>query len=124
MRVFSILFPDYHDLDEDERRDIGRRQNASMGGYLPPPREKDCPPRREDNLCECCGEFAKLHLDHCHETEAFRGWVCHGCNTGMGIADNPERLEKRITFLRAHEKKMERLALIKVTHLRLITNSN
>ena len=30
--------------------------------------------------------------------------------------DNIERLEKRIAFLKAHEKKMSRLALIKAVH--------
>jgi hypothetical protein len=33
-------------------------------------------------------------------------------------------LEKRVAFLKAHRKKMERLALIKMTHLMLVTNSN
>ena len=45
-----------------------------------------------------------FHLDHCHETGAFRGWVCNACNTGRGIMDNIERLEKRIAFLRAFKR--------------------
>jgi hypothetical protein len=105
----------YHQLDEDERRDLGRRSNALKGGYLPPPPERRCPPRPEDDLCECCGEPARLQLDHCH-TGAFRGWVCRACNAGTGIMDDVERLGKRIAFLRAHEKKIERLALIKAVH--------
>jgi hypothetical protein len=36
--------------------------------------------------------------------------------------DDAERLEKRVAFLKAHRKKMERLALIKMTQL--VTNSN
>jgi len=114
-----LLFPNvpYHKLSEGERRgvrDFEREQNAVLGGYKLPPREKDCPPRPEDGLCECCGEPVKrFHLDHCHETGAFRGWICRACNTGIGIVDNVERLEKRIAFLKAHEKKMERIALIK-----------
>jgi hypothetical protein len=113
----------YHELDEDERRDIGRRSNALKGGYLPPPRERHCPPRPEDDLCECCGEPARLQLDHCHKTGAFRGWVCRACNSGVGIMDSVERLEKRVAFLKAHEKK-ERIALIRKTHLMVVSNSN
>jgi hypothetical protein len=30
--------------------------------------------------------------------------------------DDVERLGKRVTFLKAHEKKMERVALIKAVH--------
>jgi hypothetical protein len=50
------------------------------------------------------------------ETGAFRGWICAVCNTGAGLADSIERLEKRIIFLRAHKKKKSRLALIKAVH--------
>ena len=97
-------------------REISREQHARRLGYPPPPREKDCPPRPENSLCQCCGErVKKFHLDHCHDTGAFRGWVCSGCNTGHGLADSVERLEKRIAFLKAHEKKMERIGLIKAT---------
>ena len=100
------------------QRDGNRRRDALRYGYLPPPKEKDCPPKPEDGLCQCCGERPKrsLHLDHCHDIGAFRRWVCNGCNTGAGIMDNPERLEKRAAFLRAHKKKMERIALIKQVH--------
>jgi hypothetical protein len=82
------------------------------------PREKDCPPRPEDGLCQCCGEpVRKFHLDHCHDTGAFRGWVCHACNTGVGKMDDVERLEKRVAFLKAHIEKTKRIALIKAVHL-------
>src|SRR5262249_53197773 len=98
-------------------REDSRIWYARQFGHKPPPFEKDCPPRPDDGRCQCCGEIVKgakgFCLDHCHKTGSFRGWVCSGCNTGFGIVDNIERLEKRITFLRAHEKKRERLALIK-----------
>jgi hypothetical protein len=94
-------------------RDVTRSANARRGGYRPPPLEKDCPPRPADDLCQCCGKRAfRFHLDHCHSTGAFRGWVCQPCNTGIGVMDNIERLEKRIAFL----KKAKRIALIKSVH--------
>jgi hypothetical protein len=98
-----------------------RRHGFLADEYLPPPREKHCAPRPTDALCECCGEPTKrFYLDHCHETGAFRGWVCNPCNTGAGLADSVERLEKRIAFL----KNAKRIALIKAVHLKVVTNNN
>jgi hypothetical protein len=88
--------------DAAKLRDKRRRENARRGGYPAPPKEKDCPPIPNDGICQCCNEISAdlLHLDHCHKTGAFRGWVCGGCNTGIGLADSIERLEKRIAFLK------------------------
>jgi protein-arginine kinase activator protein McsA len=45
----------------------------------------ECPPKPES--CESCGEKTNhLHLEHCHETNKFRGWVCEDCNTSIGRA--------------------------------------
>jgi Recombination endonuclease VII len=83
------------------QRDAKRRKRARLAGYAPPPSEKDCRPRPLDDRCECYGELAKrFHLDHCHDTGVFRGWVCTGCNTGTGLPDSIEKLEKRILFLK------------------------
>lgn len=45
------------------------------------------------DCCESCGMKAKLSLDHDHELErwgftlleSFRGWLCDGCNQGIGM---------------------------------------
>ena len=111
-----VLFPDPEWLENSRKaaRDNRRRSLARLHRYLPPPREKHCPPRPSDGLCECCGgPTKKFYLDHCHETGEFREWVCRACNTGVGMVDEIEHLEKRIAFLKAHEKKVERIALIK-----------
>lgn len=57
----------------------------------------------EDNVCECCGKMEikrNLALDHCHVTQAFRGWLCNSCNTGIGkLGDNEQGLRKALDYL-------------------------
>lgn len=44
-------------------------------------------------------------LDHCHDTETFRGWVCHHCNVGLGaFNDNLQRVKNAVKYLEDHEK--------------------
>ena len=39
-------------------------------------------------------------LDHCHETESFRGWLCHKCNRALGgFDDDVEMLSRAIKYL-------------------------
>jgi hypothetical protein len=68
------------------------RRTAKKSGYHP------CDATADDLLlafdacggcCEKCGtpesEMSKrLHLDHCHTTGRFRGFLCHRCNTAIG----------------------------------------
>jgi len=38
--------------------------------------------------------------DHNHETEEFRGWLCHKCNLGLGnLGDNAERCIRAAEYL-------------------------
>lgn len=42
-------------------------------------------------------------LDHCHDTETFRGWLCHHCNVGLGaFADDLSRVKNAVTYLERH----------------------
>lgn len=45
-------------------------------------------------------------LDHCHQTDKFRGWVCFNCNSGLGqFRDNLKSVENAVEYLRRfHEK--------------------
>ncbi len=46
-----------------------------------------------------------LHMDHCHKTGAFRGFLCESCNYGLGIfKDSPQLLEIAAAYLRASIK--------------------
>lgn len=39
-------------------------------------------------------------LDHCHESEAFRGWLCHKCNRSLGgFDDDIKMLQRAIQYL-------------------------
>lgn len=72
----------------------------------------------ENYECPICGTKHKdisyagrgtgLVLDHCHETEEFRGWLCDYCNRGLGaFNDSLERLQNAIEYLRTNNGKEE-----------------
>jgi len=73
--------------------------------------------------CDCCGvSFESLNprliavngdkgtgisycLDHCHDTNMFRGWLCTICNTSIGgLGDTLEGLNKAIAYLEKFER--------------------
>jgi len=64
--------------------------------------KKTAPPMPDK--CDCCGSDKSgsvLHLDHCHETKTFRGWICNRCNNGIGsLGDNIDGLNMAIKYLR------------------------
>lgn len=81
------------------RNRVKVRARMRLKAGLPPPS------RPEPSICEACGNppggrWKTLHLDHCHVSGVFRGWLCHSCNTGLGqIGDTLEALEKIRTYL-------------------------
>ena len=60
-----------------------------------------------DSKCMCCGRIDKLHLDHCHNTGAYRGFTCKNCNVGFGhLGDSIEGLERALKYLKkANERR-------------------
>jgi|TARA_R110000796_G_C14206962_1_gene392671 hypothetical protein len=61
---------------------------------------KTAPP--QPNLCECCNKVPKKHfvLDHVHDTEEFRGWLCDHCNLAIGLlGDSIEGVQQAIEYL-------------------------
>ena len=56
--------------------------------------------------CQLCGEEKNfIQLDHCHETDKFRGWLCNSCNTGLGkLKDDVVMLERGIKYLKGELK--------------------
>lgn len=57
------------------------------------------PPKPQ--ACECCERTGvELCLDHDHDTNAFRGWICHECNRSIGqLGDTPEGVAKALAYL-------------------------
>ena len=51
---------------------------------------KHAPPKSKS--CNMCGkETSRLMLDHDHQTDKFRGWLCDNCNRGLShLGDNLE----------------------------------
>tara|TARA_R100000808_G_scaffold3342_1_gene11969 strand:- start:4930 stop:5379 length:450 start_codon:yes stop_codon:yes gene_type:complete len=77
----------------------------------PPPENYVCPICKKNsnssstiNGNEYQGVWA---LDHCHDTETFRGYLCHKCNKGLGhFNDSPEYLNNAIEYLNKHLRKV------------------
>lgn len=60
------------------------------------------PTRREPKRCELCKQeqFRGLCIDHDHNTGAFRGWLCHRCNGGLGyLGDTLRQLKRAVRYL-------------------------
>ena len=44
-------------------------------------------------------------LDHCHDTNTFRGWLCHKCNTGLGgFNDSLTITQNAVIYLVRHKE--------------------
>ena len=57
---------------------------------------------KKPEVCECCGKVPiKWCLDHDHNTQKFRGWICERCNTGLGkLGDNIEGIARALNYLK------------------------
>lgn len=53
--------------------------------------------------CEICQQLVpldKLHIDHNHTTNKFRGVICYNCNVSLGMMqENTSYLQAMITYL-------------------------
>jgi hypothetical protein len=79
------------------------------------------PTRPMTQLCECCGKPSgkqSLALDHCHVSGEFRGWLCNGCNWGIGaLGDSIYGLMNAVRYL-------ERTTQQETTNDRVITQEH
>ena len=78
------------------------RYLARVYGGMPLPAYPETP------VCECCETptwllDSAIHLDHCHGSNEFRGWLCRKCNTGIGmLGDNIEGTLNALEYLLTH----------------------
>jgi hypothetical protein len=70
-------------------------------------------------LCDCCGKSAKdrprgkLCMDHDHDTEQFRGWICDRCNIGIGkLGDSIEGVMNALRYLQRFNRKSNDLSTL------------
>lgn len=56
----------------------------------------------QNGKCAICSDVSrKLCVDHCHNTGAVRGILCHKCNTAIGMLDDDvPRIESAASYLR------------------------
>ena len=55
-------------------------------------------------ICQMCSKKKNLVLDHDHDTEKFRGWICAECNHGLGLlGDNLEGLNRALRYLKKND---------------------
>lgn len=95
MRAYSRKW--YAALTEEQRARYRARHRKHRGRGMPEST------RAEPAVCELCNRppgKISLHLDHCHKTGAFRGWLCNNCNRGIGyLKDDPVLLRKAARYL-------------------------
>ena len=82
-----------------------RKENAY------PDKDYKCPICKKN--IEELGKYGQIRLqtwvlDHCHDTNTFRGWVCHKCNTGLGgFSDDLTITQNAVTYLVRHKEKID-----------------
>lgn len=105
------------------RRDIRRgismrlinlKSHARLHGYTPPRVTVEQLIQAWTGYCYICGQSITLvrgeekstsNIEHDHKSGRFRGWVCRGCNTIIGHAnDSVERLHDVIRYLEKHQE--------------------
>ena len=85
------------------------RQNLRQR-YGVPDESYRCPIclRTADELQGKGGNAGVWVVDHDHNTDTFRGHLCHSCNRGVGcFHDNVSELSRAINYLQSHGSKIQ-----------------
>ncbi len=80
---------------ELRRRKRARRYGMSLEDF-------DALWARQGGVCAICKSSDRLCVDHCHATRKVRGFLCDGCNLGLGyFRDDPNRLRAGAAYVEA-----------------------
>ena len=85
-----------HDGFDSRCRACKNRESRLRAAYK---REHPTPPPGE---CPMCNKYTDSWvLDHAHDTDEMRGYICNNCNLGLGhFDDNPAFLERAAAWVR------------------------
>jgi hypothetical protein len=77
------------------------QETRFMNKYGLTPEQVRAQTERQDSLCGICrGAMPIPHIDHDHETGAFRGMLCGPCNQTLGLMkDDPQRFLNAARYL-------------------------
>tara|TARA_A100001388_G_scaffold188328_1_gene141594 strand:+ start:6003 stop:6431 length:429 start_codon:yes stop_codon:yes gene_type:complete len=86
-------------------RGESRRVIDALKKCTPPPSKDHTCPICEKNLEEISLNKSKhmssFVMDHDHEKKMFRGWLCHNCNSALGmLRDNPDVIMRAYKYLK------------------------
>ena len=86
-------------------RGESRRVIDALKKCTPPPSKAHTCPICEKNLEEISLNKSKhmssFVMDHDHEKKMFRGWLCHNCNSALGmLRDNPTVIMRAYKYLK------------------------
>ena len=109
LKKHQYLYPGKRNNCKKDNPEKSRNQCRDYRNFPIPTR-----PYPTNNLCECCnnleyrkkgdGTVASLALDHNHITGKFRGWLCFGCNTGIGkLGDSSRGIYQAAEYLALSE---------------------
>jgi len=85
---------------------LAKRREQLKEQYNYPDTKYVCPIclKNKDELKGSGGNAGVWVIDHNHETDFFRGFLCHNCNRGIGVfQDDILRLERAIRYLKNEE---------------------
>jgi hypothetical protein len=96
-------------------RDCRRKTANDMKATIKNAPTRPEPPYPCDNCHKPIVTTKTLQLDHDHETQQFRGWLCKECNISIGnLGDNVKGMIQAAIYLNRTEKVLREEELVKL----------